>query len=359
MKSKQKNKISISKICTCFLVLNSCQPVSISGSVVPAEEFAKAANSGDFKNFSFKKATEEAKLRESNKNELSDFQTTQSYLGEKKFTDQGLVLKRSFSAPKVIEEDISNKVTMGGGVESSRGQLGGQGSASSPSHFAANSLAANNLPPTPYAMALAQAPSGSSAPYLQGQMTANPSLWPDRTEGVFLLNDHRAFNPMDVITITINDNTQGFKLGNTQTKTQFDLLAGITNFFGIETKSWESNNTGLDSGAMINASTDNEFKGQAQIQRQAQLRAQVSAIVMEVLPNGTLRIEGSKIVAINNEEEIMVISGLVRKRDIAGDNMVDSNRIANMRIDFYGHGTLSESQSPGWASKIFNVVWPF
>lgn len=355
MKNTFKSKQKILKFGACAFVLSACQPVSISGSLVPAEEFSKAVSAGQMQDFSFKRATEQAKARQNGAEVLQDLITPKEFSGEKKFTDQGLVLKRSFSAPKVIEDDISQKVTMGGGVESSRGQLAGHGSASSPSSVGTM----QQLPPTPYMLAAAHAPHASSAPYLQGQMTANPSLWPDRSEGVFLFNDHRAFNPMDVITITINDNTQGFKLGNTQTKTQFDLLAGITNFFGIETKSWEANNTGLDAGALINASTDNEFKGQAQIQRQAQLRAQVSAIVMEVLPNGTLRVEGSKIVAINNEEEIMVISGLVRKRDIAGDNMVDSNRIANMRIDFYGHGTLSESQSPGWATRIFNVIWPF
>ena len=63
--------------------------------------------------------------------------------------------------------------------------------------------------------------------------------------------------------------------------------------------------------------------------------------------------------SINSEEEIMVVSGLVRQRDITADNKVDSNRIANMRIDFYGHGNLSEAQSPGWGARLFGYVWPF
>ncbi len=333
--------------------LTACQPPGIVGSIVPAEEFARAASNGNIEDFSFKKAAAHAKAREDalgRTGGLNEFRTTDSYSGEKKLVDQGMFLKRSYSAPKTMETEapamrnsIDNRVTMGGGVESARGQLAGPGSA-----------------PSPLVMASAGgAPLASSAPYLQGQMNANPSLWPDRTEGVFLFNDHRAFNPMDILTIVVDDSTQGNKRGNTQTKTEFDLLAGITNFFGLETKSWASNNEALNPSALISASTDNEFKGQAQIQRQATLKAQVSAVVMEILPNGVMRIEGSKIVAINNEEEIMVISGLVRKRDIAADNQVDSNRIANMRIDFYGHGTLTESQSPGWATRVFNVVWPF
>jgi flagellar L-ring protein precursor FlgH len=152
--------------------------------------------------------------------------------------------------------------------------------------------------------------------------------------------------------VVINDNTIGQKRGDTQTKSQFDLLAGITNFFGIETSKWESNNEGLDSSALIKANTESEYKGTANIQRQGSLQAQLSAVILELLPNGVLRLEGSKIVSINSEEEIMVISGLVRQRDISSDNKVDSNRLANMRIDFYGHGNLSEAQSPGWGARL-------
>ena len=350
---KMENLLVRSAILGTTMLFTACQSPAIVGSIVPAEEFARAASAGSINDFSFKKAAAHAKEREDalgRTGGLNEFRTTDSYSGEKKMTDQGMFLKRSYSAPKVMETEmpqlrnanLNNTVTMGGGVESARGQLAGPGSA-----------------PSPLLMASANGPVASSAPYLQGQMTANPSLWPDRVEGVFLFNDHRAYNPMDILTIVINDNTQGNKLGNTQTKTEFDLLAGITNLFGIETKSWASNNEALNPSALVNASTNNEFKGQAQIQRQATLKAQVSAVVMEILPNGVMRVEGSKIVAINNEEEIMVVSGLVRQRDIAGNNQVDSNRIANMRIDFYGHGTLTESQNPGWATKLFNVVWPF
>jgi flagellar L-ring protein FlgH len=176
----------------------------------------------------------------------------------------------------------------------------------------------------------------------------------DSSQNFFLFNDHRAFSPMDLVSIKINDNTRGRKRANTQTRSEFDLLAGITNFFGIETKHWAANNTALDPSALVRAGTEKEFMGEGDMQRQAQLQAQMSAVVLEVLPNGVLRIEGSKIVAINAEEEIMVISGLVRQRDIDAENSVDSNKIANMRIDFYGHGTLSDAQAPGWGASLFN-----
>jgi len=82
-------------------------------------------------------------------------------------------------------------------------------------------------------------------------------------------------------------------------------------------------------------------------------------VIMEVLPNNLLRVEGTKIISINDEAEVMVISGLVRQRDINSNNQVRSSRIANMRIDFYGRGVVADQQKGGWGMKIFQAIWPF
>ncbi len=312
----------------------------------PAEEFSKAVGDGDVSSYSFRKSTQRARLESTLKSaepKVEDFRSHETYRGDSRFLDEGLSLKRSYSAPRTIPEP--EPIMMGGGTASARGQLAGLGSSPSPSYQHAS------LEPVP--------PPASRAPYVQGQMTANPSLWMESSQNVFLFNDHRAFGPMDVVTIDINDRTLGRKRANTQTRSEFDLLAGITSLFGIETKHWAANNTALNPEALVQASTEKEFRGEGDMQRQAQLQGQISGVVLEVLPNGVLRIEGSKIVAINAEEEIMVISGLIRQRDISADNRVDSNRVANMRIDFYGHGTLSDAQAPGWGATLFNKLWPF
>ena len=216
---------------------------------------------------------------------------------------------------------------------------------------------ANNQVPPQYLPA--PPPPGSFAPYYTGQMRSNPSLWPDEAQGSMLFRDHRAFQAMDVVTIVVNENTTGKKKAETGSESKYGLTAGIANFFGIETKKWKANNTGLDPEALIGAETETNFDGKGETTRTGTLRGQISAVIMETLPNGLLRIEGTKIVSINAEEEVMVVSGLVRPIDVSADNQVDSRRIANMRIDFYGQGVLGENQAPGWGARFFNWVWPF
>lgn len=55
----------------------------------------------------------------------------------------------------------------------------------------------------------------------------------------------------------------------------------------------------------------------------------------------------------------MVISGLVRQRDITSDNEVNSSKIAQMRIDYYGKGTVGEAQYGGWMARFMRLAWPF
>ena len=62
---------------------------------------------------------------------------------------------------------------------------------------------------------------------------------------------------------------------------------------------------------------------------------------------------------INNGEEFIRLTGIVRAEDIKPDNTVDSPRIANARIQYSGTGTFADNQKVGWLSKIiFGKWWP-
>ncbi len=87
--------------------------------------------------------------------------------------------------------------------------------------------------------------------------------------------------------------------------------------------------------------------------------AKISAMVMEVLPTGLLRVEGEKIVSVNAEEQIIKISGIVRPKDVNSYNEIDSSKLGNMRVDYYGQGVLQDVQEPGWGTRFLTKLWPF
>ncbi len=184
------------------------------------------------------------------------------------------------------------------------------------------------------------------------------SLWRESRNGTELFRDDRAWQPMDLITILVSETSEGSKEANTEVKEKSTIKAAIENVLGFEADA-KSRNKNLDTSSLVSASMQNDFKGEGQTDRKDSLKAKISAMVAEVLPSGILRVEGERIISVNSEEQVMVISGLVRPRDINSNNEVDSAKMANLRVDYYGRGIVGEAQNGGWMGRIIRTIWPF
>ncbi|HHY10831.1 MAG TPA: flagellar basal body L-ring protein FlgH [Firmicutes bacterium] len=99
------------------------------------------------------------------------------------------------------------------------------------------------------------------------------------------------------------------------------------------------------------------FQADGSTSRGGSLTAKLTTRVVEMLPNNTLRIEGRQKIVINEEEQEIVISGLVRERDIDADNTILSTFIADAEIAFFGSGVVGDKNTPGLITRIFN--WLF
>ena len=72
-----------------------------------------------------------------------------------------------------------------------------------------------------------------------------------------------------------------------------------------------------------------------------------------VLPNGTLQIKGEKALRLNQGDEYIRLTGLVRIDDINRYNQVSSQSVANAKISYAGRGVLNDSNSAGWLTRFF------
>jgi flagellar L-ring protein precursor FlgH len=63
---------------------------------------------------------------------------------------------------------------------------------------------------------------------------------------------------------------------------------------------------------------------------------------------------------LNQGEEVVQISGVIRPEDIAGDNSIPSSRVADARITYAGNGALADANTIGWFGRFFlSPLWPF
>ncbi|GFO65359.1 flagellar basal body L-ring protein FlgH [Geomonas paludis] len=182
----------------------------------------------------------------------------------------------------------------------------------------------------------------------------NGSLWQASSTG--LAEDMKARRRGDIITVVISENASASKKAATGTSRDSSISAGIPKLLGLEKtpiKSW------ADLANMLSASYGSKFDGAGSTSRQENLQATISAKVVDVIPNGNMLIEGRRNVRVNNEDQIIILTGTVRGRDVSADNTINSALIADARISYSGKGVISDRQKPGWLLNALDKIWPF
>jgi flagellar L-ring protein precursor FlgH len=163
-----------------------------------------------------------------------------------------------------------------------------------------------------------------------------------------LYTDHRAMGVDDILTVLIEESAKAGSTTGTNTNKQNEY--GVT---GVE----GNGALGFIPRFGISGGTKIGYDGKAGTSRQGNLVAKVSARVTRVLDNGNLMIEGSKVVEINEEKEIIKISGVVRPQDIESNNIIYSHNISDAQISYSGKGTVHNGHRPGLITKLLNYIF--
>ena len=187
----------------------------------------------------------------------------------------------------------------------------------------------------------------------------NPDIYPTkpreskyslyRSSSNSFYRDPRAMKPGDVLTVQISINDRA----NLNNKSDLKRDAN-----GKYTVGATYPLIGKNSGS-VNGDSTAHSKGDAKVERKEDIRLSVAAVVTDVLPNGNLVINGSQEVRVNYELRVLNVAGVVRPRDISGNNTIDYNKIAEARISYGGRGRMSEIQQPPYGQQILNQIAPF
>jgi flagellar L-ring protein FlgH len=180
------------------------------------------------------------------------------------------------------------------------------------------------------------------------------SFWQDSSADLF--RDPRAMRVGDVMTVKISirdkaslDNTSERKRDSAR-NLNFDTSYGL-NYPFLKGQGDGKIDSSVNSGTTA--------KGQGAITRSESIELLVAAVVAEVLPNGNLVISGTQEVRVNQEVRVLSVAGMVRPRDIATDNTISYDKIAEARISYGGRGRMTEIQQPGWGHQLMDLILPF
>ncbi len=186
--------------------------------------------------------------------------------------------------------------------------------------------------------------------------TSHASLWQD--SGADLFKDARAGRVGDVVTVRISIKDQASLNNSTNTKREAIREMNVTNTMNLQ---YSPGNTNVQSTGQLDPKIDSttSSQGQGVTQRSESIDLLIGAVVTTVLPNGNLVVSGKQEVLVNKEIRELLVTGIIRPRDIATDNSISYDRIAEARISYGGRGYVMEMQQPGWGQRLFDKISPF
>jgi len=112
-------------------------------------------------------------------------------------------------------------------------------------------------------------------------------------------------------------------------------------------------------GFTMDAESSNELKSKADYKDERKFLDSITVVVMDILPNRNLVVMGTRHRNIAGDIQTIEVSGIVRPSDIAFDNTVKSEQVADFRIVTKNAGIAAPYTRPGWLGRIFDIVWPF
>jgi flagellar L-ring protein FlgH len=165
------------------------------------------------------------------------------------------------------------------------------------------------------------------------------SLWnPDALMGD-LASDDKALHKGDMITILLAEATTSALQQSAQTSRAFNASSGISAFFGTLKPTNRLQN-------LFSPTSNQALTGKGQTALTTSLSTSLTGNVVEILPNGEMVIEASRMVNVTDQKETIVLRGIIRRSDVAPTNIVSSTAISHLEVEMVGKGVITEGTHP-------------
>ncbi|MEA2111518.1 MAG: flagellar basal body L-ring protein FlgH [Campylobacterota bacterium] len=177
-----------------------------------------------------------------------------------------------------------------------------------------------------------------------------------------LFSDHKAMHVNDIVTVSITESINSSNSVNKNTsESDTTELGGGTFSSGNDSGIVSSVVSGANNLTNVGftAGSTSSYTGAGAYSKAATFTTTVSARIIKVLENGNYFISGRREMMIDDEKQILQLSGVIRPYDIDQNNQIGSGKISDAKILYNSQGELDRSIEQGWGTKAIKAVWPF
>lgn len=177
-----------------------------------------------------------------------------------------------------------------------------------------------------------------------------------------LFSDHKAMHVNDIVTVVISEKATSSNKAN-KALTEADTL-GLNG--GVFANPGGNSLVGKAMGAAndfanigFTAGSNSNYAGSGSATKDASFTTTISARIVKVMANGNYFIVGRREIMVDDQKQVMQLSGVIRPYDIDQRNQISSAKISDAKILYANEGDIDRSTNQGWGSKLVQAVWPF
>lgn len=179
------------------------------------------------------------------------------------------------------------------------------------------------------------------------------SIWIPGSRLADAARDVRASQVDDILTILVVEKASAVASGTTKTARSSSTAHSVSALAGVTRAAGPWANLSGTSG-------NTQLAGDGTTSRDLVLSTTLTARVVAVLPNGALVVDSSKDIEINSERQKITVRGVVRPADIAADNTVRSDRLAQLEVRVNGKGVVGDAiRRPFFLYRLLLGLLPF
>ncbi|CAO5678696.1 MAG: Flagellar L-ring protein [Holosporales bacterium] len=184
------------------------------------------------------------------------------------------------------------------------------------------------------------------------------SLWQTGSKAFF--KDQRACKMGDLITVNVlidNKESTSFTPSISRNSTMNTSASAL---LGFDKKIANALPSGFNpANGWVSTESKPSHSGTGKYDLQDKIQFNVAGTVLQILPNGNMVVKGRTEIKLLNDIREIELTGIVRRSDIASDNSITSDKVAELRIVYTGRGDIADVANKPWGHKVVDNIMPF
>lgn len=161
----------------------------------------------------------------------------------------------------------------------------------------------------------------------------------------------------DLITIIVREDKTSVTDSKSQSDKDWKVTSGLDKWFRLNLHDQLVAQTFPDSpGPEFDFKSN--YSGKGKIDRKDSFTMRITASVIDVKPNGILVIEARKKIKIDEEEQVITLTGMCRSDDVTAQNTVLSTQLADLELRAEHDGAVRDAERRGFIKRLVDALRP-